>query len=66
MNKDLIFIFICLRIWGNSEGACKGLLLKLTKLNLCNYGCDSCPIVQVRDERLHIDQIIQTFSQLNK
>lgn len=70
MNKELILILDSIRDWAKSEFSCKGGLLTVRgtykNKHLCMCLCTSCPLIQVRSEKLYSDQITQTSSQLIK
>ena len=58
MNKELIEILICIRIWSINHSACKGGLGELEIANKCDFKCDVCPIFQFRIPRVYSNQII--------
>lgn len=70
MNDELILIYDSLRNYSIKDGPCRGGLFSLTGSLTnpwkCKARCISCPLVQIRDPEVYPDQIIQTFSQLNK
>ena len=70
MNNELILILDSIRNYSVKDGPCRGDLFHLTgtltRYWYCGTKCISCPLVQVRDSRVYPDQIITTFSQLNK
>lgn len=70
MNKEFVFILDSIRNYSIKDGPCKGDLFNLigSLINVwkCDYRCISCPLLQIRTSKAYPDQIIQTFSQLNK
>ena len=70
MNDELILILDSFRNYSVKDGSCRGDIFNLTGTLTnpwkCKGKCVSCPLVQVRDTKVYPDQIIQTFSQLNK
>lgn len=66
MNNELILILISIREWAVIDSYCKGDYFKLATFDSCNFECDYCPLLQSKYKRIYPDQIIKTFSQLNK
>lgn len=70
MNDELILILDSFKNYSVKDGSCRGDIFKLTgtltRTWQCDGKCISCPLVQIRDKKVYPDQIIITFSQLNK
>lgn len=70
MNDELILILDSIRNWAVTDYKCRGDILNiagtLTNPWECEGNCGVCPLLQVRHPSAYSDQIIQTFSQLNK
>lgn len=70
MSNELVQILESIRIWSIIDYKCRGDTLKIAgTLSYpwkCEGQCGVCPLLQVRHPNAYSDQIIQTFSQLNK
>jgi len=70
MNDELILILDSFRNYSVKDGSCRGDIFNLTGTLTnpwkCKSQCGVCPLLQVRHPSAYSDQIIQTFSQLNK
>lgn len=69
MNKELLIILSELRYWAvsnNTVAACKGNYLDIADWGKCEFFCMYCCLVQTKSKNYYVDNIIQTFSQLNK
>ena len=66
MNDELILILDSIRDWSKIRDRCRGNQLNIEGSSKCNWKCEYCPIIQIRSPKVYSDQIIITFSQLNK
>lgn len=58
MNKELIEILTCIRIWSRNHISCKGGFGELEIANKCDFKCDLCPIFQTHNPRVYSNQIV--------
>lgn len=58
MNKELIEILICIRIWSKNHISCKGGFGELEIANKCDFKCAICPIFQTHNPRVYSNQIV--------
>lgn len=58
MNKELIQILICIRIWSIKNGGCRGSFGELDLIVKCDFKCALCPVFQAQNPRVYSNQIV--------
>ena len=58
MNRELIEILVCIRIWSINHSTCKGSLGELEIANKCDFKCTVCPIFQTHIPWAYSNQIV--------
>ena len=64
MNKELIEILNCIRIWSfkSQDGCSSDYFLDSNEFNCHEVSCTCCPLFQIKNIRIYSNKLVKVFS----